>query len=146
MNEIKDQLKCGGVSRRDILGLGQGWVAVDPRAMRHIHYPEVFALGDVAGVPKGKTAASVKWQAPVVEAQLLAALQDQESQVYYDSYTSCPLNTRVGQAMLVEFDYENNLLPSFPGLIAPLEELWLSWLMKVWALKATYLAMLRGKA
>jgi len=56
------------------------------------------------------------------------------------------LITRVGQAMLVEFDYEDNLLPSFPGLIAPLEELWLSWLMKVWALKATYQAMLRGKA
>jgi len=126
--------------------LGQGWVAVDPHTMRHIQYPEVFALGDVAGVPKGKTAASVKWQAPVVEAQLLAALQDKESEVYYDGYTSCPLITRVGQGMLVEFDYENNLLPSFPGLIAPLEELWLSWLMKVWALKATYLAMLRGKA
>jgi hypothetical protein len=29
--------------------------------------------------------------------------------------------------------------------IAPLEELWISWLMKEVALKATYNAMLRGK-
>jgi sulfide:quinone oxidoreductase len=33
-----------------------------------------------------------------------------------------------------------------PGMIAPLEELWISWLMKEVALKATYNAMLRGKA
>jgi hypothetical protein len=43
----------------------------------------------------------------------------------YDGYTSCPLITRVGRAMLVEFDYNNNLVPSFPGVIAPLEELWI---------------------
>ena len=30
--------------------------------------------------------------------------------------------------MLIEFDYNNDLVPSFPGLIAPLEELWISWL------------------
>jgi sulfide:quinone oxidoreductase len=31
-------------------------------------------------------------------------------------------------------------------MIAPLEELWISWQMKEVALKATYNAMLRGKA
>lgn len=64
----------------------------------------------------------------------------------YNGYTSCPLITRIGRAMLVEFDYENNLTPSFPGIIAPLEELWISWVMKEIALKPTYLAMLRGQA
>ena len=43
-------------------------------------------------------------------------------------------------------DYNNDLVPSFPGIIAPLEELWISWLMKAVALKATYNAMLRGRA
>ncbi|MEY8839988.1 FAD/NAD(P)-binding oxidoreductase, partial [Cribrihabitans sp. XS_ASV171] len=47
----------------------QGWVEVDRHSLRHLRYPEVFAVGDVAGVPKGKTAASVKWQVPVVEEQ-----------------------------------------------------------------------------
>jgi sulfide:quinone oxidoreductase len=64
----------------------------------------------------------------------------------YNGYTSCPLITRVGRAMLIEFDYKDNLVPSFPGMIAPLEELWISWLMKEVALKPTYNAMLRGKA
>ncbi|MCR8722693.1 NAD(P)/FAD-dependent oxidoreductase [Frigidibacter sp. ROC022] len=124
----------------------QGWVEVDQKTLRHLRYPEIFALGDVAGVPKGKTAASVKWQVPVVEDHLVAAIDGREGTAIYDGYTSCPLITRVGRAMLIEFDYHNNLTPSFPGVIAPLEELWISWLMKEVALKATYNAMLRGKA
>jgi sulfide:quinone oxidoreductase len=126
--------------------LDQGWAAVDQKTLRHVDYPEIFALGDVAGVPKGKTAASVKWQVPVVEDHLIAAIRGREGSLAYNGYTSCPLVTRVGRAMLVEFDYQNNLTPSFPGIIAPLEELWISWLMKEVALKATYNAMLRGKA
>ena len=124
----------------------QGWVEVDMQTLRHRRYPEIFALGDVAGVPKGKTAASVKWQVPVVEDHLLAALQGREGTATYNGYTSCPMITRIGRAMLVEFDYNDNLTPSFPGIIAPLEELWISWLMKEVALKATYNAMLRGRA
>jgi sulfide:quinone oxidoreductase len=124
----------------------QGWVEVDQATLRHLRYPEIFALGDVAGVPKGKTAASVKWQVPVVEDHLTATIEGREGTETYNGYTSCPLITRIGRAMLVEFDYQDNLVPSFPGIIAPLEELWISWLMKEVALKATYNAMLRGQA
>ena len=124
----------------------QGWVEVDMKTLRHLRYPDIFALGDVAGVPKGKTAASVKWMVPVVEDHLVASIEGREGTAIYDGYTSCPLITRVGRAMLIEFDYHNNLTPSFPGVIAPLEELWISWLMKEVALKATYNAMLRGRA
>jgi sulfide:quinone oxidoreductase len=126
--------------------IDQGWVEVDKHTMRHTRFPDVFAVGDVAGVPKGKTAASVKWQVPVVEDQLVAQIGGTKSEASYNGYTSCPLITRVGRAMLIEFDYKNNLTPSFPGMIAPLEELWISWLMKEVALKATYNAMLRGRA
>jgi sulfide:quinone oxidoreductase len=124
----------------------QGWMEVDQGTLRHLRYPDVFAVGDVAGVPKGKTAASVKWQVPVVVDHLVADIAGTEGTEVYTGYTSCPLITRVGSAMLVEFDYKNNLVPSFPGIIAPLEELWISWLMKEVALKPTYNAMLRGKA
>ncbi len=124
----------------------QGWVEADKATLRHLRYPEIWALGDVAGVPKGKTAASVKWQVPVVEDQIVSAIAGTDPTETYNGYTSCPMITRIGRAMLVEFDYDNNLTPSFPGIIAPLEELWISWLMKEVALKATYNAMLRGKA
>jgi sulfide:quinone oxidoreductase len=123
-----------------------GWIEVDKHTMRHRRYPDVFAVGDAAGVPKGKTAASVKWQTPVAVDHLVAEIAGTESTASYNGYTSCPLITRIGRAMLVEFDYDNNLTPSFPGVIAPLEELWVTWLMKEIALKPTYLAMIRGDA
>jgi sulfide:quinone oxidoreductase len=123
-----------------------GWVEVDKATLRHLRYPEVFAVGDVAGVPKGKTAASVKWQVPVAIDHLVADITGKASTSKYDGYTSCPLITRLGRAMLIEFDYHNNLIESFPGIVAPLEELWVSWVMKTMALKPTYISMLRGRA
>jgi sulfide:quinone oxidoreductase len=124
----------------------EGWMEVNRSTLRHVRYANVFALGDVAGVPKGKTAASVKWQAPVVVDHIAADISGTTATSHYDGYTSCPLITRYGRAMLVEFDYNDNLTPSFPGIIAPLEELWITWVMKTIALKPTYLAMLRGRA
>ena len=123
-----------------------GWMEVDKSNLRHRRFPNVFGVGDVAGVPKGKTAASVKWQVPVAVDHLVAAIEGKKSSLIYTGYTSCPLITRLGRAMLVEFDYQDNLVPSFPGIIAPLEELWITWVMKTIALKPTYIAMLRGKA
>jgi len=124
----------------------EGWLEVDKGTLRHVRYHNVFGVGDVAGVPKGKTAASVKWQVPVATDHLVAEIAGKQSDALYTGYTSCPLITRLGQAMLVEFDYQNNLTPSFPGVIAPLEELWISWVMKTMALKPTYISMLRGRA
>lgn len=123
-----------------------GWMEVDRDTLRHKRYPNVFGVGDVAGVPKGKTAASVKWQVPVALDHLIGDISGKASQEVYNGYTSCPLITRLGQAMLIEFDYKDNLITSFPGVIAPLEELWISWVMKTMALKPTYISMLRGKA
>lgn len=123
-----------------------GWVEVDMATLRHARYPNVFAVGDVAGVPKGKTAASVKWQVPVAVDHILGDVTGTPALSRYDGYTSCPLITRYGRAMLVEFDYANDLTPSFPGIVAPLEELWVTWVMKTIALKPTYVAMLRGNA
>ncbi|MCS6811510.1 MAG: FAD/NAD(P)-binding oxidoreductase [Tepidimonas sp.] len=124
----------------------ESWLEVDRETLRHKRYANVFGVGDIAGVPKGKTAASVKWQVPVAVDHLVGDITGQPSQEKYNGYTSCPLITRLGRAMLIEFDYQDNLYESFPGFIAPLEELWVSWVMKTMALKPTYLSMLRGRA
>lgn len=140
-----DVIRQSGLSWAD-RWTDQGWVECDQHSLRHLRYEDIWALGDVAGVPKGKTAASVKWQVPVIEDGIVSAIAGQDPTERYNGYTSCPMITRVGRAMLIEFDYNNDLTPSFPGFIAPLEELWISWLMKEVALKATYNAMLRGRA
>jgi sulfide:quinone oxidoreductase len=123
-----------------------GWMQVDRATLRHRRFPNVFGVGDVAGVPKGKTAASVKWQVPVAVDHLIASIAGRQSSLAYNGYTSCPLITRIGRAMLIEFDYNDNLIQSFPGIIAPLEELWVTWVIKEMALKPTYMSMLHGQA
>ncbi|MGB3271623.1 MAG: FAD/NAD(P)-binding oxidoreductase [Xanthobacteraceae bacterium] len=122
-----------------------GWVEADKATLRHPRYPDVFAVGDIAGVPRGKTAASVKWQVPVVVDNLVAETAGRKPPKVYNGYTSCPLVTAIGKAMLIEFDYDGKLVPSFP-FIPPLEELWVSWLIEEKGLKGAYRAMLRGRA
>ncbi len=121
------------------------WLEVDKAHLNHRRYANVFGIGDINGVPKGKTAASVKWQVPVVADNLINAIQERGSTAVYNGYTSCPMVTGLGKAMLVEFDYDDNLTPSFP-FIDPLKELWVSWVIEEFALKATYYAMLHGRA
>ncbi|MCH8532546.1 MAG: FAD-dependent oxidoreductase [Saccharospirillum sp.] len=120
------------------------WLEVDQHTMQHRRYPEVFGLGDVIGAPVNKTAASVKMQVPVVEENLLAVMQGQAPQAQHNGYTSCPLITGIGKAMLVEFGYGGVLLPSFP-FIDPKEESWAVWIMKDRMLQPAYYAMLDGK-
>ena len=120
------------------------WVEVDQFHMQHLRYPEIFAIGDVAGIPFGKTAASVKTQAPVVEANVLSFLAGKELVANYDGYTSCPLITAIGKAMLAEFGYGGKLMPSFP-FISPKEESWAVWVMEEKMLQPAYYAMLDGK-
>lgn len=122
-----------------------GWVEAEKATLRHPRYPEVFAVGDIAGVPRGKTAASVKWQVPVVVDNLVAETAGRAARKTYNGYTSCPMVTAIGKAMLIEFDYDGKLIPSFP-FIPPLEELWVSWLIEEKGLKGAYRAMLRGRA
>jgi sulfide:quinone oxidoreductase len=122
-----------------------GWIEVSPESLRSPRYPNVFAVGDVAGVPRGKTAASVKFQVPVAVDHMIAAANGLASPKIYNGYTSCPLVTGLGKAMLIEFDYAGNLTPSFP-FIDPLQELWISWFIEEKALLGTYRAMLRGYA
>jgi len=122
-----------------------GWLEVDPFTLRHLRYPNVFGVGDVNGVPKGKTAASVKLQAATAAANLVDVIGGKDPAKAYNGYTSCPLVTGIGSAMLVEFDYDGNLIPSFP-FIEPLEQRWVSWVIEDKLLRPVYYAMLRGVA
>ncbi len=120
------------------------WMEVDRHSMQHPRYPNVFGAGDCVGTPIGKTAASVKAQVPVAVENLVSVIAGAEPMARYDGYTSCPLITSRGQAILVEFDYNLDMVPSFP-FISPYREHWVPWIMKDKFLKAAYNAMLRGR-
>lgn len=121
-----------------------GWLEVDQHTMQHRRYPNVFGAGDCVGTPIGKTAASVKAQVPVVVHNLLRVMEGSSADASYNGYTSCPLITERGEAMLVEFDYDLKMIPSF-GFINPMKAQWVPWIMKDKMLRGAYNAMLRGR-
>jgi len=121
-----------------------GWLEVDKATLQHRRYPNVFGIGDINGTPRGKTAATVKKSAPLVAHNLVEVIAGRNADEHFDGYTSCPLITREGSAMLIEFDYEGRLTPSLP-MIEPLNDSFFAWLMKYRMLKPAYMAVLKGR-
>ena len=121
-----------------------GWLEVDKGTLQHRRYPNVFGIGDINGTPRGKTAATVKKSAPLVAHNLVEVIAGRKADQTFDGYTSCPLITREGSAMLIEFDYEGRLTPSLP-MIEPLQDSFFAWLMKYRMLKPAYMAVLKGR-
>ncbi len=122
-----------------------GWVDVDASSLRHVRYPDVFALGDCSGLPTSKTAAAIRKQAPVLVANLLASLSGREGEASYDGYTSCPLVTGYGKLILAEFNYQNEPVETFP--FDQGKERASMYALKKWLLPALYWnGMLKGRA
>ncbi len=120
-----------------------GWLEVDKDSLRHRRFPEIFGCGDINGTPRGKTAATVKKGGFVAAANLAAVVDGREPRLKFDGYTSCPMVTSIGRAMLIEFDYEGRLTPTLPG-VEPLTESWFAWFLEERMLKPAYFAMLKG--
>lgn len=122
----------------------KGWLDVDKYTLQHKTYNNVFGAGDINGTPKGKTAATVKLSAPIVVTNLIDVIQGKAPSQQFNGYTSCPMLVEEGKAMLVEFDYENNLTPSVP-LIDPLKESYFAWFLEEMMLKPAYMAVAKGR-
>ena len=125
------------------LAAASGFVEVDKHSLQHLRFANVFAIGDVSGMPNSKTAAAVRGQAPVLVTNLLAQLDGGKGEGSYDGYSCCPLITGYGKTIMAEFNYEQQPAPSFP--LDPTEERWSMWVMKTLVLPWVYWnRMLRG--
>jgi sulfide:quinone oxidoreductase len=72
--------------------------------MRHIKYPNIWALGDCTNLPNAKTAAAVFSQAPTLVFNLTSSLNKQQKRtVNYDGYSACPIFLGGKKLMLAEF-------------------------------------------
>ncbi|MGE4419109.1 MAG: NAD(P)/FAD-dependent oxidoreductase [Sulfurimonas sp.] len=130
---------------KSAVGSGQGWVPVTKETLQHAKYKNVWALGDVAAVPMGKTGGSARKQYRVLVENMVASMEGKPLTSKYGGYTVCPLITSIGTVMLAEFDWSKKPTPSFP--LDPTKERWIWWLLKVYALKPmTIYGMLSGKA
>lgn len=122
----------------------QGWVEVDRDTLQHARFPNVFGIGDCSNLPTSKTGAAIRKQAPVLVANLKAAMAGTPLSAKYKGYTSCPVVTGYGSLVLAEFDYDKNPDESFP--IDQSKERWSMWLLKRYLLPLIYWhGMLKGR-
>ena len=121
-----------------------GWVELNKETLQHTRYSNVFGLGDVAGIPMGKTGGSVRKQYTVAAQNLIDVMGGKAPTAKYGGYTVCPLITDIGTVMLAEFDWSKKPTPSFP--LDPSKERWIWWILKVYMLKPMYFyGMLKGR-
>jgi len=141
-----DFVKASPISVNPATGQREDWVPTDPATLRHSRYADVYVAGDVAGIPTSKTAAAVRMQAPVLAANLTAAIDGRTPPARYNGYTACPFATEYGKVLMAEFGYDKKPAPTIPFL-DPAREHRAGWILKRYVLKPMYFElMLRGRA
>ena len=131
------------------IGSSKGWVPVKKETLQHVKYPNVFALGDIAAVPMGKTGGSARKQYKIVVNNIISMMEGNAAAIKtnpkYAGYTVCPLITNIGTVMLAEFNWTKKPTPMVP--LDPTQERYIWWLLKFYLLKPmTVYGMLAGKA
>jgi sulfide:quinone oxidoreductase len=125
-------------------GRARGWLEVDKFTLQHKRYKNIFGIGDVCGIPMGKTGGSARHHAPIMAKNLISAMQKKELKEKFDGYTVCPLKPRYGEIIMAEFGYEGPLpsIPFWKDISVP-RSAW--WIFDVYMLKPMYKhLMMRG--
>lgn len=123
-------------------GSAKGLLECDRYTLQHRRYKNVFGIGDVLGIPKGKTGGSARHHGPIMTQNLISAMEGKELSEKFDGYTVCPIKTQYGKIMMAEFNYQG-MAPSFP--LDPTVQRWSWWAFDIYMLKPMYwYLMLRG--
>ena len=125
-------------------GTAKGYLEVDPSTLQHRRYSNVFGIGDVCGIPKGKTGGSARHHGPIMMENLLSVIEKRELKAKFDGYTVCPLKVEYGKIIMAEFNYDG-AAPSIPFMSDISQKRWLWWVFDLYMLKPMYqYLMMRG--
>jgi len=120
----------------------KGWLEVDEKTLQNPSYPNVFGIGDVVGLPSGKSGGAIREQAIVIQDNIAAILEGKAVPMAYNGYSVHPIKTRYGRVMLAEYTPEG-LEPTFP--LNPAKPRWLWWEMDLHLMRSAYFGlMMRG--
>ena len=152
---ITPPMKAPDEIGKSAVGSKKGWIPVNKETLQHVKFKNVFALGDIAAVPMGKTGGSARKQYKVVVNNVISMMESGSipaSNVKYDGYTVCPLITSIGTVMLAEFNWASKKTgdgsnAAITTMLDPTQERYIWWLLKFYLLKPmTIHGMLGGKA
>jgi sulfide:quinone oxidoreductase len=100
---------------RSGLGDAGGWIPTDRGTLAVTGVANTFAIGDATDLPASKAGAVAHFEADVLTANLLAAIDDRPLPARFDGHANCFIETGFGKAMLIDFNYETEPLPGkFP--------------------------------
>lgn len=123
-------------------GKHKGYMNVDAHTLQHKTYKNVFGLGDILGIPLGKTGGSAQAQAVIIQDNLAAAIENQPLPMAYNGYTVSPVKTKYGEVLLAEFN-EKKALPTF--WLNPYKPRWIWWELELHVMRKAYFSlMMRG--
>lgn len=131
------------VIKDSVLANKEGWLEVHDHSLQHLHYPNIFGIGDITGIPNAKSGSAIKAQIPVLVDNIGKLLRGEKADNFdYQGYSACPLVTGYGKMVLAEFDYDNNFTPD-PELrkmmiLDSSKEHWRLWLLKKYGLPYMY--------
>ena len=103
------------VGRSPGLGDELGFVLVDEHTLQSAAKPNIFAIGDAAGVPTSKAGSVTHFEGEVLVENIRRFLTDEPLDGSFDGHTNCFIETGFGKALLIDFNYDTEPLPGhFP--------------------------------
>ena len=123
-------------------GQFKGWLEVEAHTLCHPKYRNIFGIGDVVGLPSGKSGGAVREQAIVLQDNIAAMMEGKEPPMTYEGYSASPIKTRYGRVMLAEYT-PKGLAPTFP--LNSVQPRWIWWEIDLHLMRSAYFGlMMRG--
>jgi sulfide:quinone oxidoreductase len=94
------------VARSEGLGDELGFVPTDPATLQSTVRPNVFAIGDAAGVPASKAGSVTHFEGEVLVENVQRFLAGEDLDATYDGHANCFIETGFHKAMLIDFNYD----------------------------------------
>ncbi|KAB1149917.1 NAD(P)/FAD-dependent oxidoreductase [Streptomyces luteolifulvus] len=106
------------VGRSEGLGDELGFVPVDPHSLQHPDRPEVFAIGDAAGLSASKAGSVAHFEGEVLVHNIGRFLDGKPLDASFDGHANCFVETGFHKALLIDFNYATEPLPGhFPTAV-----------------------------
>jgi sulfide:quinone oxidoreductase len=135
------------VSDLPVPGDAGGFVDVDSQTLRHVRFPNVWSLGDVAATPNAKSGGALRKQTLTVAKNIVAVLAGKGLTHAYNGYSVAPFTVSRSTVVFAEFDVDNNQKPTVPGWKNLARERRLTWVLDRRILPWVYWHMIiKGRA
>jgi sulfide:quinone oxidoreductase len=104
------------VGRSDGLGDELHFIPTDMQTLQSTVAPNVFVIGDAAGLPVSKAGSVTHFEGEVVTENIRRFLAGERLDAIYDGHANCFIETGFGKAVLIDFNYDTEPLPGhYPG-------------------------------